>query len=362
MIINARSPYIITVNESGQIGSQIKLYISDGFTPIPVTATYTLSKKSPSASQIRTDYNISQFVREYIFNVSSYDITLYLFANVKVERYKEVALGEYVLLTTETFIAVNGYSLYSQGVNASDADDKFYVLANPNLEIQYNETISSSDYPFIDAAIDFTTTSGSKMVATYKDLNGRNEVNVNYLATDWDRLSVIKVPVRTSSTKFDNGNTVTIKYMPNGTTVLLQYTFTVKPICEPKYTPVVCQFINRFGGWQYLTFFKAKSNSLNVTSTSFNVLPDAVNYNPKKPQTSSLNINGRQSIKLNTGWVPENYSELIQDLLLSETILLDDVPVTIKTQSTDIKTSLKDKNINYEIEFEYAFNLINNVI
>jgi hypothetical protein len=49
-------------------------------------------------------------------------------------------------------------------------------------------------------------------------------------------------------------------------------------------------------------------------------------------------------------------------LLLSETVLLDDVPVEIKTQSSDIKTSLKDRNINYEMEFEYAFNLINNVI
>jgi hypothetical protein len=96
--------------------------------------------------------------------------------------------------------------------------------------------------------------------------------------------------------------------------------------------------------------------------TPYNLLPDSVDYNPKRPQTASLNVNGKQGIKLNTGWVPENYSELIQDLLLSETILLDDVPVEIKTQSTDIKTSLKDRNINYEMDFEYAFNLINNVI
>jgi hypothetical protein len=38
------------------------------------------------------------------------------------------------------------------------------------------------------------------------------------------------------------------------------------------------------------------------------------------------------------------------------------VPVEIKTTATDLKTSLKDRNINYEIEFVYAFDLINNVI
>ena len=92
------------------------------------------------------------------------------------------------------------------------------------------------------------------------------------------------------------------------------------------------------------------------------MLPDAVDYNTSRAQTKSFNINGSKNIRLNTGWVPENYSELIQDLLLSETILLDGVPVEVKTTATDLKTSLKDRNINYEIEFTYGFNLINNVV
>ena len=59
---------------------------------------------------------------------------------------------------------------------------------------------------------------------------------------------------------------------------------------------------------------------------------------------------------------PENYSSSIQDLLLSETILLNGLPVELKTQSANLKTSLNDKNINYELDFEYSYNLINNVI
>jgi hypothetical protein len=69
-----------------------------------------------------------------------------------------------------------------------------------------------------------------------------------------------------------------------------------------------------------------------------------------------------QSIRINTGWVDENNSELIQDLLLSETILLDLKPVTIKTDGTELKTSLNNKMINYEMEFDYSFDLINNVV
>jgi len=91
-------------------------------------------------------------------------------------------------------------------------------------------------------------------------------------------------------------------------------------------------------------------------------MPSAINYNTSKGQVKSFNINGTQTVKLNTGFVDENYSELITDLLLSETVLLDAKPVTVKTQGSDLKTSLKDKLINYEIEFEYAYNLINDVV
>jgi hypothetical protein len=359
MIINARSPYFITVNESGQIGSKIELFLSAGGSSLPSTPTYTLSKSVPSSSQLRTDYNISQYIKEYIDTISTVDSGNTLFANLRVIRYKETEPGAYSTLDTTDHFGVNGYTLYTDGYNETDASSLFVCLANPSIEITYKEGLESSKYPYINALVDFTVNGSSKVDVSYKDMNGRNEVVVSY---DTNAKSVIKVPVRTTSAKFNNGNTVTLNWKPAGTTVSISRTFTVTPICESKYTPVQCQFINRYGGWQFLTFFKAKSSSINVMGTSYNLLPDSVNYNPKRPQVGSLNVNGKQGIRLNTGWVPENYSELIQDLLLSETVLLDDMPVEIKTQSTEIKTSLKDRNINYEMEFEFAFNLINNVI
>jgi hypothetical protein len=47
---------------------------------------------------------------------------------------------------------------------------------------------------------------------------------------------------------------------------------------------------------------------------------------------------------------------------MSEVVLLDNKPVIVKSTSSDYKTHLKDKNINYEIEFEYNYGLINDVI
>jgi hypothetical protein len=359
MIINARSPFIITVNESGQVGSKIELYLSEGDTSLPGTPNYTLSKPVASSTQISTSYNVSQFIREFIDTISPYNATGEVWANCRILRYKETSVGSYTLLDTTDYVGLNGYTLYSQGLNYGDTGEIFYILANPAISIIYDDDSSQSEWPYINVVADFTESSASKVRATYKDMNGRNEVSTDY---DTGELSVIKIPVRTTSAKYDKGNTLTISWRPTGEYNDLSQTFTIIPRCEPKYDPVICQFINRYGGWQFLTFFKAKTNSIMATSTSYNVLPSAVDYDIKKPQSGSFNINGKQMIKLNTGWVPENYSELIQDLIVAETILLDDVPAEIKTQSTDFKTSLKDRNINYEIDFEYAFNLINNVI
>ena len=352
MIIYTRSPYFITVNESGQVGSKIELRIWNGTGSAPVDATYTFSKSIASATQIENVYNISPFIKEYIDNVAPIysagetDSTT-MWANVEVKRYKETSLGVYSLLDTVTYLGTNGYTSFADGYNYTNPSNTFMLLSDNTKEIKYDIT---KDIPYVNVLINPEV--GDVITATYKDLRGRNEVIVGYTETK----GMLKIPLSTTSIKYNKGNTLTITY--NSTT----FQYRVIPICEPKYSPVVCSYINRFGGWQFLTFFKTRIDNINVKGSSYNLLQNTIDYNTSKGQSKSFNINGKQSVKLSSGFVPENYSDLIQDLLVSETVLLDGQPVEVKTQSTTLKTSLIDRNINYEIEFEYAFNLINNVI
>jgi hypothetical protein len=280
-----------------------------------------------------------------------------MWVNVEVKRFKETAVGSYTLLDTTTHAGVNGYTLYTDGYNKTDSNDEFVVMANTAIEIKYEEGIVEANYPYVNVYADLT--SPAEIQAVYKDKHGRNSVTVTY---DTGDKGVIKIPFRTTSVKYNKGNTLDIKWRPTGEYTDVTKSFVVTPVCEPKYDPVVCQFINRYGGWQFLTFFKSKSTSIQAKGTTYKLLPSAVNYDTSKAQTKSFNINGMQTIRLNTGWVAENYSELIQDLLLSETILLDGKPAEVATNQSELKTSLKDRNINYEIEFQYAFSLINDVI
>lgn len=253
-IINTRSPYFITVNETSQICSKIELFIWNYPNSIPSVANYILSKKIPSLTQTSNIYNISSFINEYIDNISVNDSTDLMYANILVKVYKEVTQegsNVYLLTRTEEFIGVNGYNYYTDGSNKTNINTKIVVLTNPSKVINYNR---SNSIPYINILVDSTL--GDKLELNYTDVRGRNLVNTILIdTTDLATKRMLKIPVSTSSIKYDEQNNLEIKYT-NGLNI---YTFNYKAIaiCENKYTPVVCSFINRNGGWEFLTFFKA---------------------------------------------------------------------------------------------------------
>jgi len=85
-------------------------------------------------------------------------------------------------------------------------------------------------------------------------------------------------------------------------------------------------------------------------------------YNPEQGVTKEFNINGQQTIKVNTGWVQEDFKENLTQLALSERILLNGLPVTLKTKGLDRIKAINKKDINYTLEFLPAYEIINNVL
>ena len=359
MIIYARSPYFINVALTAGFGSKINLFLANGTDSLPTQPTYEIVKDYNQSTATSHNYNISNFIREYIQNVSYFYTPNENFVKVKVETYRQNSDLSYTKLATLEFLGTNGYTLFTQGASYTDPSGACVLLSNPNIENYYHR--DGGFTPRMGILVNSFL--GDKLEVTLTDLSGGNSVTTTLIGTTTPSTKAILEAVLSDFTNpaYNKGNYCRIKYY-TGSTLAIDETIKLTPICEPKYTPVRCYFINRFGGWQVLFFFKAQSNSINVSGTSYNMLPSSVEYNTRSPQTAIFNVNGKQNIKLNTGWVPQNYSELIQDLLLSETVLLDDKPVQVRTQGSELKTSLKDRNINYEIDFEYAYNLINNVV
>lgn len=120
------------------------------------------------------------------------------------------------------------------------------------------------------------------------------------------------------------------------------------------------RFINRFGVWDTLYFFKRSEESLSRSSEVYRGAVGSAGASgfikdTTLPQYQEYSINGRLQTVCNTGFVEEDYKELIQDVLLSERLMLDDVPVRVVTNEVTMQKSINDKTINYTLTFEEAF-------
>ena len=351
-IISARSPYQIIVNETGQTGSKVELFIWNKGTTEPTIPTYIMSENIASVTQTETNYNISPYILEYINQIEPVAVTSATveandnWCNVRVKRYKNVS-GTFTLLDNLLYVGVNGYTEIVDGLNYNIAEGENYILlGNENYKIQYYNTIPY--YNFIcqrSAGLTFS-------VGYYNAASSIISTNT-FLTSGATEIYNFKIPLAIT-------NSVRIVIDDSLNDIVELYT---EKLEECKYTPVNVNFVNKLGGWQQLTFFKAQTNTINIKGSESSLMQSNVNFNPLIGQKKSFNINGTQTIKLNTGWVYENYNDLIKELLLSETILINDTfPVTVKTQSLIYKTDIKDKNINFEIEFEYSNSLLNNIV
>ena len=286
MIVRARSPYIVFINEAGQTSGKLELRIWKKGETKPTLPTYSFSKPIPSPTQTLLRFNISPYLKDFISNELNNVDTWYcnfecrLFSN-NVELTEQKIEG----------IAVNGYTTFLQGQNYSESNANRFS----NIKRQIKVGSTNKLHTFSDGVI-------SEITAT-----------------------------------------------------------NVEQTCEPILEPQLVQFVNRYGGLDFIWFFKMRTDSISTESKEYKLLQQGMYYDTTIGQNAKYNFYGKQSVKMNTGFVPENYNELIQDLMLSEKVWINSIPAIVKSSGTEFKTQIRNKNINYEIEFEYAFDLINNM-
>jgi hypothetical protein len=138
------------------------------------------------------------------------------------------------------------------------------------------------------------------------------------------------------------------------------FTTTLLITDECKYKPVDIAFQNKEGALQVITFFKARKDSTTIKSETFESNRPIGNH-----QFVRFNVNSKTKFTINTGFLPEDKNATIAELLRSERVWMLDgataIPLNVGTTSLEYKTRVNDKLINYAIDFEYAFNDINNV-
>ncbi len=343
--IKVRSPYIVEILGSVNDSTKVELFLWNDPGSVPANPTYTLEKPIPSSLVTQASYDISPYIREYIEHTTYSEVVVqtaapvgeYCYCNVK--SYKNGVLqtggGSY----TEELICFDGYGYFEDGQNPSQQNA---MLTEGTYLI--NETGNSG-------GIYFTTEGGfGTWSVLYTGNTTGGTVTFNF-TNNVGYIPYTYAPLNTEP--------VTVEIKLGGFT---QYTYNFIPTCEPKYDTINCDFVNKHGAWQRLVFFKASRESFEMTNTEYNLMSQDTDYSTLQNRRQVFNVNGMDSIVCNTGWVKEGYKNVIKELMLSETIRLDNKPVILNTKSVQLQKSINDNNINYQIEFKYAYHTLNYIV
>jgi hypothetical protein len=354
--IFARSPFIIRVNEAGQLGSKIEIFIwNAGGSPPSPNYTYKFSKLAPSPTNTANYYNISPYIQEYInhnqnqtpYN-SSPSTPNSQWCSVYVIRYK-LSAGGYSVLDSTQYKAYNGYGYYEDGTNPQLTN---YFLEQGTYYYNYDVNADFATQPLTRCG----HITAEKVIGSY--FRYTNLVTGAVNSSSMTAGEVMDTP-RVYFYNYMDGNKVELFNASN----VLQATWYFRPIVECRYTPVVIDFVNRYGAWQREFFFKASTENMNVKTNSYNLMQSNLyNYSVTEGQSREFNVNGNESIKVNSGLRNEDFFSSIKQLMLSERILLNNEPVKLKTKNIEKFKEVNTKIINYTLEFEYAFDTINNVM
>ena len=186
------------------------------------------------------------------------------------------------------------------------------------------------------------------------------------------------VPVSTNSvlsyTGFDASNPQTISLSTPSGPVLVNI---IRVNCSRYGDGNKITFVNKYGALQDLWFFLKSVKTTTSTKETFNANTITISggnatYSVNAPTKTVFNKSANQKIILSSGYYPEGANPFFEDLMLSKQIWLTQpdpydpsteqvVPVIINTSSFTYKTSLNDKLIEYTMEFDMAFDYINNV-
>ena len=379
-LIGARSPIYITANYGSLAFSMtdvtLEVYIWTGARGSrPASPQYTLFRDVFASTDL--SFDIAAMVEEYLTNsYSGFDIidvgnvpegsVVWVQIDYTVNYINKAIPPQTVNDTGSSaiFEASNGYHLFTEGANkqhstgflhntsriyVTDAGNEIVAAYPGEYGSGYNDltfvrVIGDSQYEVdFDITSDLINTQAEGRILTFPC----GITNV----TEW--LDTVGEPLL--YTKY-----YSIQLLQSDETIL--DSIDIYPTCESKYTPAVIRYINRYGVWEPIYFFKRSDDNMQTTSEQYRRSigtsgASGFTYDTTEELYKNFNTNGKITTTLNTGWVNEEYKEAIKDLLMSERVMLDGKPVNVISESVTLQKAINDKTINYTIQVEEAFDI-----
>ena len=403
-LVGARSPIYITANYSSLSSSitdvEFEVFIWTGArNSRPASAQYTLFRDVFAGTDV--SFDIAPMVREYLSNeYENFDGTTLAYAPdgsvvwVQIDydvNYQNKANPPQTVNDTgssEIFEASNGYHIFIEAANKEVNKGFASVNAVKYIKDSGNEVVPvylgkwGEGYDIYWAYKDRVLADGGTIegggacanIGLYKvEFLSDGGENVDFLITEAqlqglqaeERVMLLPCGINNLTEWLDSeGESLnyTSYYDLNlkdkdGTTLDTRRFY---PTCESKYSPSVMQFVNKNGVWESVTFFKRSDSTISTTTNEYRKSlgssgSSGFTYDTTAHKYQRINTNGRKRFTLNTGWVGEDYDTIMEQMLMSERVMLDGLPVNVTTNSLNLQKSVNDRMINYIIEVEEAF-------
>lgn len=349
-IILSRSPFNLLFSPTALfdvVAMTLKCYRGQQTIDAPATATFNLSKASIQAGQDTISFEISKLINDYtknniptfggsgVLTSSPYD-SVWIDAEVTAYYY-----GTEIGSAYRKHLAIDGFGWHTELYNPKLTTS---VLTSNTSHIVYR----GSDAPlyFVTKGLESIEVDGVDVSFTLDDTYNNQliaYINVGAYITSQDSFDVVFT--------YDYGTET--------------HTFTVKDNC--KYPLYNCWFKNKYGFWQWIPFNLRSKVTLNVESSEYMpIISTFGKYSLQSHNKKTYQPTAKEVITCNTDYLPEYINGLIDEMLLSEFVYLENngtyLPVNVNKKSYDKKTRTFDKLIQYTFDFEYSFSKMNNVI
>jgi hypothetical protein len=339
---------------------KIWAYTGDVFGFNSIDPIYTKTKQKISPLQDTIFINWSDLTRD---NIEA-NINSYINGNSSVQPLIS-SESKWVRIEAENFITgttvddsfglyfiSDGYieSTEIQGLpNILTTGNKKYYNSKSTARIYFktNRLLSINiDYGLLSQTIDMTTEIGQ--------------------STDW---------VQSLKLNLLAGNqTVTFNYSTGNEVVVIE------TYGECKYQLYDLVFKNKYGMLETISMSKLSKKTIETEKQTYNRSIVNLNgeYDVARHSNKDLNVTGKESWLLNSGWVPEYLNAQFEEMMLSEEVWMvkpsensgfvttvtqtNLIPITIKESNFEYKTAVNDKLINYTINVELSHEKINNLI
>ena len=398
--VNVRSPYMLEVtDESGSstidsAALDIYIYDTSRYSSRPSEPTYKVVSTAPQSDSTSIYFNISEYAKDFF---QRNQIGLDESTNIQyIDVFPSVVING-VEYTNEPkfFRGFYGYGYMEEGTNPQNlsgvmmSNDTIYSYGDSIAHIPVDSAIVNN-LAFLDEnnvqignqAISYSGSSTSEIVYVptsgaspntidqyFKSLESNEDFYYEendcfyQFFKDYEIQGAVKA---VASTEFVDSD---------GDLVQRAEVIKIKTIEECKYKPIRVKFVNKFGAYQNLWFFKNSSLSMTTDSESFRrntfnytdgvVGESAGTYNQYRHQYKNLFKEGKEKLTINSGFYPESHNEVFRQLMLSEDVWVDYnnemLPVNISNSDIKFKTSVTDKMINYTVELDFAFDKIQNI-